>query len=244
MVFEGKRGAKAGKTVLRILTTPNEGTKSREIMQTTRSKATQKQNILRTSLIVLSACLVGALSLAAPALAASKGQQAPEVDGRDKNTYTEEEVINAGKEFLGGTAQGLANVVHKIFAEFGEPNAYIRGEEAGGAIGVGLMYGDGLLVMKNGTSQKVYWQGPSAGWDFGGNAAKVFTLVYDLPTTQAIYQRFPGVEGSAYFVGGLGVTYQRRGDVVLAPIRAGVGFRLGANVGYSKYTAEREWLPF
>jgi hypothetical protein len=161
MVFEGKRGAKAGKTVLRILTTPNEGTKSREIMQTTRSKATQKQNILRTSLIVLSACLVGALSLAAPALAASKGQQAPEVDGRDKNTYTEEEVINAGKEFLGGTAQGLANVVHKIFAEFGEPNAYIRGEEAGGAIGVGLMYGDGLLVMKNGTSQKVYWQGPS-----------------------------------------------------------------------------------
>ena len=214
-------------------------------MRNRRYRTVQVRNALRTSLILLGACLISAASMIAqPAMAASKGQEAPIVDGRDKNTYTEEEVMAAGREFLGSTAQGLANVVHKIFAEFGEPNAYIRGEEAGGAIGVGLIYGDGLLVMKDGATQKVYWQGPSAGWDFGGNAAKVFTLVYDLPTTQAIYQRFPGVEGSAYFVGGLGVTYQRRGDVVLAPIRAGVGFRLGANIGYSKYTAEREWLPF
>lgn len=213
-------------------------------MKNTRYKATKMRDAIQTCLILLGACLIGLTSIAQPAMAASKGQEAPVVDGRNKNTYTEEEVINAGKEFLGGTAQGLANVVHKIFAEFGEPNAYIRGEEAGGAIGIGLTYGDGLLVMKDGPSEKVYWQGPSAGWDFGGNAAKVFTLVYDLPTIRAIYQRFPGVEGSAYFVGGLGVTYQRRGDVVLAPIRAGVGFRLGANIGYSKYTREREWLPF
>jgi len=213
-------------------------------MKNTRNKAVQLRHTLRTCLILLGACLVSGVALAQPALAASKGQEAPVIDGRNKNTYTEDEVITAGKEFLGGTAKGLANVVHKIFAEFGEPNAYIRGEEAGGAIGIGLVYGDGVLVLKDGTTQKVYWQGPSAGWDFGGNASKVFTLVYDLPTVQAIYQRFPGVEGSAYFVGGLGVTYQRRGGVVLAPIRAGVGFRLGANVGYSKYTPKREWLPF
>lgn len=213
-------------------------------MSKTRNNAVRLRHTLRICLILLGACFVSSLTPAQPAFAASKGQEAPVVDGRNKNTYTEEEVIAAGREFLGGTAKGLANVVHKIFAEFGEPNAYIRGEEAGGAIGVGLVYGDGVLVLKDGTTQKVYWQGPSAGWDFGGNASKVFTLVYDLPTVQAIYQRFPGVEGSAYFVGGLGVTYQRRGDVVLAPIRAGVGFRLGANVGYSKYTAKREWLPF
>ncbi len=213
-------------------------------MNKTCNNAVQLQHTLRTCLILLGACFVSSLTLAQPAYAASKGQEAPVVDGRNKNTYTEDEVIAAGREFLGGTAKGLANVVHKIFAEFGEPNAYIRGEEAGGAIGVGLVYGDGVLVLRDGTTQKVYWQGPSAGWDFGGNASKVFTLVYDLPTVQAIYQRFPGVEGSAYFVGGLGVTYQRRGGVVLAPIRAGVGFRLGANVGYSKYTAKREWLPF
>lgn len=213
-------------------------------MENTRDTASQLRFTLRTCLILLGACLISGISFAQPAMAASKGQEAPVVDGRNKNTYTEEEVINAGKEFLGGAAKGLANVVHKIFAEFGEPNAYIQGEEAGGAIGIGLVYGDGLLVLRDGTTQKVYWQGPSAGWDFGGNASKVFTLIYDLPTVQAIYQRFPGVEGSAYFVGGLGVTYQRRGDVVLTPIRAGVGFRLGANIGYSKYTRKREWLPF
>jgi len=160
------------------------------------------------------------------------------------DTYSEGEmVVEAGKVF-GGTAQGLADAVHAVFQKYGEPNAYIKGEEASGAFVLGLRYGVGTLVMKNGTTEKVYWQGPSAGWDFGGNAVKVFTLVYNLPDSETIYQRFPGVEGSAYLIAGIGVNYQQRGNVILAPMRAGAGLRLGASVGYLKYTKSREWLPF
>ena len=160
------------------------------------------------------------------------------------DTYSEGEmVVEAGKVF-GGTAKGLADAVHSVFQKYGEPNAYIKGEEASGAFVFGLRYGVGTLVMKNGTTEKVYWQGPSAGWDFGGNAVKVFTLIYNLPDGQTIYQRFPGVEGSAYLIAGIGVNYQQRGDVILAPMRAGAGLRLGASVGYLKYTKSREWLPF
>lgn len=160
------------------------------------------------------------------------------------DTYSEGEmVVEAGKVF-GGTAKGLADAVHSVFQKYGEPNAYIKGEEASGAFVFGLRYGVGTLVMKNGTTEKVYWQGPSAGWDFGGNAVKVFTLVYNLPDGQTIYQRFPGVEGSAYLIAGIGVNYQQRGNVILAPMRAGAGLRLGASVGYLKYTRSREWLPF
>ena len=160
------------------------------------------------------------------------------------DTYSEGEmVVEAGKVF-GGTAKGLADAVHSVFQKYGEPNAYIKGEEASGAFVFGLRYGVGTLVMKNGTTEKVYWQGPSAGWDFGGNAVKVFTLVYNLPDGQTIYQRFPGVEGSAYLIAGIGVNYQQRGNVILAPMRAGAGLRLGASVGYLKYTKSREWLPF
>lgn len=160
------------------------------------------------------------------------------------DTYSEGEmVMEAGKVF-GGTAKGLADAVHAVFQKYGEPNAYIKGEEASGAFVLGLRYGVGTLVMKNGTTEKVYWQGPSAGWDFGGNAVKVFTLVYNLPDGETIYQRFPGVEGSAYLIAGIGVNYQQRGNVILAPMRAGAGLRLGASVGYLKYTKSREWLPF
>lgn len=158
--------------------------------------------------------------------------------------YSEEEIYAAASEFFGGTAEGLAEVVHRVFAENGEPNAYIQGEEGSGAIVIGARYGDGTLVTKAGPTARVFWQGPSAGWDFGGDAAKTFTLVYNLPNTDAIYQRFPGVSGSAFFIGGIGANYQQRGDIVLVPMRAGVGLRLGANVGYLNYTRERDWLPF
>ena len=124
------------------------------------------------------------------------------------------------------------------------PASPLPSEEAAGAIGVGLRYGAGTLEMKNGTTRKVYWQGPSIGWDLGGNGAKVFTLVYNLPNGDAIYRRFPGVEGSAYFIGGIGINYQRADDITLAPMRAGVGLRLGANIGYLAYSKKRHILPF
>ncbi len=170
------------------------------------------------------------------------GEQAPATESEPK--YSEEEIYAAASEFFGETAEGLAEVIHRIFAENGEPNAYIQGEEGSGAMVVGARYGDGTLVMKAGPTAKVYWQGPSAGWDFGGDAAKTFTLVYNLPNKDAIYQRFPGVTGSAFFIGGIGANYQQRGDIILVPMRAGVGLRLGANVGYLNYTRQRDWLPF
>ena len=135
-------------------------------------------------------------------------------------------------------------MIERVFQQNGRPTAYIAGEEGSGAILVGGRYGRGLLYMKDREPIEVFWQGPSIGWDFGGNASRVFTLCYNLQIPEAIYQRFPGVEGSAYFVGGLGVNYQKANDITLAPIRAGVGFRLGANVGYLAYTRRRNILPF
>lgn len=180
----------------------------------------------------------------AGALAAPTTEQAPAVKSKSSDTYSEQEIVKEAGDVFGAASQGMANAVHSVFKKYGEPNGYIKGEEASGAIILGLRYGSGTLVLKNGGQARVYWQGPSAGWDFGGDAVKVFTLVYNLPDTQTIYQRFPGVEGSAYLIGGIGVNYQQRGNVILAPMRSGVGLRLGASVGYLKYTKGREWLPF
>ena len=135
-------------------------------------------------------------------------------------------------------------MVERVFKDNGRPTAYIAGEEASAAITVGARYGRGLLYMKGREALEVFWQGPSLGFDLGGNASRVFTLCYNLQFPDAIFQRFPGVEGSAYFIGGLGVNYQRASDITLAPIRAGVGLRLGANIGYLAYTRKRNILPF
>jgi hypothetical protein len=161
------------------------------------------------------------------------------------DTYSEPEIVNAAERFFGAGAEGVAAVVSHVFAELGRPNGYIQGEEGSGAIGVGLRYGDGQLRLKSrsGTS-RVYWQGPSIGFDTGGNASKVFTLVYGMRDPEQIYHRFAGVDGSAYFIGGVGVNYQRRNDITLAPMRAGVGFRLGATVGYLAYSRRRRINPF
>lgn len=171
---------------------------------------------------------------------------APEKDAAGGGTYTQNEIVNRAANFFGSTTEGLARAVERVFSEKGRPNAYITGVEGGGAVVVGLRYGDGDLFMKaNGDRPvKVYWQGPSVGFDVGGNASKVFVLVYNLPNTEAIYQRFPGVEGSAYVVAGVGVNYQQNGRIILAPMRTGVGVRLGANVGYLHYSKERNILPF
>ncbi len=159
-------------------------------------------------------------------------------------TYSQDEIVNSVSDFLGVTAEAAGGAVERIFKSNGRPTAYIAGEEGSGAIAVGLRYGRGLLYMKGREPVQVYWQGPSVGWDFGGNASRVFTLCYNLEDPRDIFQRFPGVEGTAYFVGGLGVNYQKADDIVLAPMRAGVGFRLGANVGYLAYTRRRSIWPF
>lgn len=159
------------------------------------------------------------------------------------DTYDQESVLQAAVEFFGQTTEGLAKVIEKAFREQGRPVGYIRGEEVAGAITVGLVYGQGELSMKNGTTAKVYWQGPSIGFDLGLNASKVFILVYNLKDKERIYQRFPGVDGSLYWAAGVGMNYQRRDDIVLAPIRLGVGWRAGASVGYMHYTRDRRWLP-
>ena len=161
-----------------------------------------------------------------------------------QGTYDQGTIISEAEAFFGKGAEGLGDVIEKIFKENGEPNGYIKGREAGGAFVVGLRYGDGELYLKNGYSQKVHWQGPSIGFDWGGNAAKVFTLVYNLPSVESIFQRFPGVDGSAYFIGGIGMNYLEKDGIILAPMRAGVGWRLGANVGYMKITPEKTWNPF
>lgn len=159
-------------------------------------------------------------------------------------TYTRDEIVNGVSDFLGVTAEAAGGAVERVFKNNGRPTAYIAGEEGSGAIGVGARYGGGLLYMKSRDPTEVFWRGPSIGWDFGGNASRVFTLCYMLDDPRDIFQRFPGVEGSAYFIGGLGVNYQRTDDIVLAPIRAGVGFRLGANIGYLAYSRKRNYIPF
>ena len=158
--------------------------------------------------------------------------------------YTRDEIVSSVSDFLGVTAEAAGGAVERVFKNNGRPTAYIAGEEGSGAIGVGARYGRGLLYMKGREPTEVFWRGPSVGWDFGGNASRVFTLCYMLDDPRDIFQRFPGVEGSAYFIGGLGVNYQRTDEIVLAPIRAGVGFRLGANIGYLAYSRKRNYIPF
>jgi hypothetical protein len=160
-------------------------------------------------------------------------------------TYSEDEIRNAASAFFGAGASGVAAIVERVFAEQGRPVGYIEGSEGAAAFGVGLRYGDGRLFFnrqRRGT--KVYWQGPSIGFDTGGNAARVFTLVYGMTDARQIFRRFPGVEGTAYFVGGVGVNYQRAENITLAPMRFGVGLRAGANIGYLAYSPRRNILPF
>ena len=159
---------------------------------------------------------------------------------KDEETYDQDSVIKDATEFFGKSTEGVAKVIEKAFKENGRPNGYIKGEEASAAIGIGLRYGNGTLHMKkDGKSTKVYWQGPSIGFDVGANASKVFVLVYHLPKADSVFQRFPGVDGSLYYVAGAGINYQRRDGITLAPVRLGVGWRAGASVGYMHYTRHK-----
>jgi hypothetical protein len=158
--------------------------------------------------------------------------------------FEESAILTEAEAFFGEGARGLADVLNKIFSERGRPNAYIAGEEGGGALAVGVRYGRGTLHMSNGIQREVYWTGPSLGFDVGANAAKAFVLIYDLPNVESLFQRYPGVDGSLYFVGGVGANYNRSGDIILAPVRFGVGWRQGVSIGYISISETATWIPF
>jgi hypothetical protein len=159
-------------------------------------------------------------------------------------TYRKDDLIGAAEGVFGKGAAGLAGIIERILADQGEPNAYIAGREAALALVVGLRYGSGTMKHTVEGERPVYWTGPSIGFDAGGDAAKVFTLVYNLYDSQDLYRRYPQAEGRAYFIGGFSATYLRRGNIVLIPVRLGVGARLGVNIGYMKFSEKARWLPF
>ena len=159
-------------------------------------------------------------------------------------TYTSDEIVVSGHRFFGSISKGLAGLVETAAGRWGSPNGYILGEEAGGAFVGGLRYGEGILYTRHAHDERLFWQGPSLGFDAGGDGDRTMMLVYNLPVRHAIFTRFGGVDGSAYFIGGLGMTALAANDVVLVPIRTGVGARLGLNVGYLKFTPQSTWNPF
>jgi hypothetical protein len=162
---------------------------------------------------------------------------------QQQGAFSGDELVGAGHKFFGTVSRGLATIIEKATSQWGQPNGYILGQEAGGAFVAGLRYGEGTLFTRNAGDLKVYWQGPSLGFDVGGEGARTMMLVYDLPSTEAVYQRFAGIDGSAYFVGGFGMTALTANNIVVVPIRSGVGLRLGANIGYLKFTPKPTWNP-
>ena len=185
--------------------------------------------------LALFVALVAALAAPVPAAFAQ---------GSLSDTYEGEDLVENGKQFFGSASQGLASLVERAVSEFGLPNGYILGEDAGGALFAGARYGEGILYTRNAGEYNVYWQGPSVGFDVGGDGSKVMMLVYNLNQIQDVLGRFAGVDGSAYVLGGFGMTVIKRGNIVMVPIRSGVGARLGINIGYLKFTNEPTWNPF
>ena len=178
--------------------------------------------------------IVAAGSLVPVALARSQRPQ----------RFSSDQLVDSGHKFFGTISRGLAQVVEEATRRWGKPNAYVLGQEASGAFVAGARYGEGTMYTRNAGDQRVYWQGPSIGFDAGAEGARTMMLVYNLPSTQAIYRRFGGVDGSAYFIGGFGFTALTADDVVVVPIRSGVGARLGINLGYLKFTPRSTWNPF
>ncbi len=181
----------------------------------------------------------------APATApGAAAEHAARSEAGSAQTFKHDELIGAAEGVFGKGASGLAGIIEDILKDQGEPNAYIAGSEGSGAVGVGLRYGAGKMFHKVEGERKVYWTGPSIGFDLGGDASKVFVLVYNLYDSQELYKRFPAGEGRVYFVGGFSASYMRRGDVVLIPVRLGVGWRAGVNAGYMKFSEKRRIVPF
>jgi hypothetical protein len=185
--------------------------------------------------LALTFAMLAAMLAAAPAALAQ---------GSLSDTYSGNELVEKGSAFFGSAAQGLASLVERSVSQFGLPNGYVLGEEAGGALFAGARYGQGTLFTRNAGEVPVFWQGPSLGFDVGGDGSKTMMLVYNLSNIQEIFGRFGGVDGSAYVVGGLGMTVLKNRNIVMVPIRSGVGARLGLNIGYLKFTQEPTWNPF
>jgi hypothetical protein len=187
--------------------------------------------------LVATSLLSCTLPLATPTAAQDEIQNAA-----DK--FTQNEVVQAASGFFGTTTEAAAKAVQRVFADQGLPDAYIKGDEGSGAVVIGLRYGQGWLIRKNAPPMQVYWQGPSVGFDFGGNASKVFVLIYNLGGSDRLFQKFPGLEGSYYLVAGIGVNYLRSNGITLAPMRTGVGLRAGVNAGYVTFTRKATVNPF
>jgi len=178
------------------------------------------------------------------ATAASEAATNPASAAAQNGTYKEDDLIGAAEGVFGKGAEGAARLIEDALRRQGEPNGYIVGREAGGAFILGARYGSGTLYHKVEGQKPVYWTGPSIGFDAGANAGSTFVLVYNLNDTEQLFERYPAGEGNAYFVGGFTASYLRKGDVVLIPIRAGAGLRLGVNAGYMHFSHKQRWLPF
>jgi hypothetical protein len=199
-------------------------------MSAHRPTAASRRDLLRLA-------SASALALTLPPGIARANKSRPE-------SFSSDEIVENGHRFFGSISRGLAEGVETATRRWGRPNAYILGQEASGAFVGGLRYGEGAMYTRNAGQRRVYWQGPSLGFDAGADGARTMMLVYNLPAVEAIYRRFGGVDGSAYLVGGFGFTALTADDVVVAPIRSGVGARLGLNLGYLKFTPQSTWNPF
>lgn len=191
-----------------------------------------RRNLITGGLAVAGASLSG---LPLPALAQNY---------KDQQSFSQNELVGSGHKFFGNVSRGLALAIEEAVRRWGEPNGYVLGQEASGAFVGGLRYGEGQLYTRNAGDRRVFWQGPSIGFDFGGEGARTMMLVYNLPAVDALYQRFAGVDGSAYFIGGFGFTALTAEGITVVPIRTGVGWRLGVNLGYLKFTPQATWNPF
>ena len=201
------------------------------------------RNAIRlTAVLVILAGVLPVIAQNAPPPAVPPAA-APPPTAPPPSRYSSNELIESGHRFFGTVSRGLAQVIEKAVSQWGLPNGYVLGEEAAGAFVVGLRYGEGMLYTKNAGDLKVFWQGPSIGFDTGGEGSRTMMLIYNLPSTAAIYERFVGIDGSAYFVGGFGMTALTANNIVIVPIRSGVGLRLGANIGYLKFTPTSTWNP-
>jgi hypothetical protein len=196
-----------------------------------RAPGMDRRDILRRGALL-------AAGLAVPALLPRASRAAA------PDTFEPREVVNNGHRFFGSVSRGLASVVEEATRRWGQPNGYILGQEASGAFVGGLRYGEGTLFTRNAGDLHVFWQGPSVGFDWGGDGARTMMLAYGLPAVEALFTRYVGVNGSAYFVGGFGMTALAANDSIVVPIRSGVGLRLGVNIGYLKFTPEATWNPF
>mgnify|MGYP001598870132 FL=1 len=193
---------------------------------------------------LLPAAIAALAMFAFAPLALAAGDDATAPSGNRGDKFTQNEIVQAGADFFGTTAEAMGKAVQRVFKQQGMPDAYIKGDEGSGAVVVGLRYGSGWLIRKGYEPVKVYWQGPSVGFDVGGNASKCFTLIYNLGDSDRLFQKFPGVEGTYYFVAGIGVNYQRADGITLVPMRTGVGLRAGVNAGYLTYTRKESLNPF